>query len=369
MEITLRPQIGDDAPFARLLWGESSLNALKKLPDGSVHTVITEPPSLRLGPPGLPEKWPAFKFEALPHSNLFHKGKAAEVPLGDEDYPEEYVGHLVQVFREVARVLRPDGTLWLYIRDKHNRKQLMLLPHRVALALQAEGWVLRNEIVWHMENPTPDSASDRFTVDHNTLLFFAHPKAAEKGQTYFFDADSTREPHRSQDEKHIRGYNKELEVADGYARRPKLEAAWHPKGRKKRTTWTVNLGGYLGKALAPWPADLVSLMVKSSIPAGGVCRACGTPLVRAEDPNHSDDLWWPSCDCNQGVTRGTVLDPFAGTATTGKVALDLGANFIGLDNDLRVLPEAQARIEGLKQSRKLLREGEGDMVQELFGNK
>lgn len=362
-DVTLRPRIGDNAPFARLCYGASALDSLKGLSDASVHTIITEPPPLRLGAPGQEARWPAVKYEPLIESGLKAKAPKGQVALGDEDTIEEYVAHLVAVFREAKRVLRPDGTLWLHVRDKHNMKQLLLLPHRVALALQADGWVLRSEVIWHMENPTPDSANDRLTVDHNTVFLFSHPASAEKGASYFYDADATREPHRSHDEKHIKGYNKDVEVADGYARRPSLDTAWHPKGRKKRTTWTVNLGGYLGKAVAPWPYDLLVNMVKASVSAGGVCAACGTPLARGEEDN-----WWPACDCNAGVKRGTVLDPFAGTAVTGKVAMDLGANFVGIDIDEGVFPEAQARIEGIKHSRKALQRGEADPVGDMFGS-
>jgi site-specific DNA-methyltransferase (adenine-specific) len=282
-----------------------------------------------------------------------------EVPFGYEATVEDFVGHAVLVFREIKRVLRKDGTLWFHCRDRYTDKQLCLIPHRMALALQAEGWVLRNEIIWQRDNTTPESVKDRMTRNHGTIFFFAHPQS---GSGYYYDSEAIREPHTSQDEKHIRGYNKTTVVADGFARRPQPDKAWHPKGRNKRTVWSVNLGAYLGKSVSPWPEALAEPQVWASVSAGGVCVECGAPLVR------EGEGWQKTCGHQEsGIGRPTVLDPFAGTAVTGKAALSWGAHFIGIDDDAGVLPEARARLEGLTHSRKALQNTESPILDMFQG--
>jgi site-specific DNA-methyltransferase (adenine-specific) len=362
--VNLRPRLGDNSPFATLFYGVDALSGLRRLGDHSVQAVITEVPGLQLGSPGIPASWPKAKYEALLDQGVEERRSAQKVALGNEDYVEDYVAHLVQVFRELKRVLRSDGTVWISIKDKHNLKQLLLVPYRVALALQADGWVLRNEIIWHMENPTPDSAKDRLTIDHSTLFLFSHPDSAGRKASYFFDTDAIREPHRSLDEKHLKSYNKTTQVGEGYTRRPDMRNAWHPKGRSRRTTWTVNLGGYLGKAAAPWPYNLVEPMVRASVGGGGVCGKCKAPLVRT-----SDDQFKRGCRHKKaGIILPTVLDPFAGTGVTGQVAMDYNANFIGIDIDADVLPEVRSRLEGLTHSRTALQAGTKNPVLELFGS-
>lgn len=359
-KISIRPNPGDNAPKALLLWGECALQALKGLPEGSVHSVITELPVPGIGENRISSKWPRAKYEPILGSSEI-KLSAQQVPLGDESSVEDFIGHAVLVFRELRRVLRPDGTLWFHVRDRYSEKQLALIPHKLALALQAEGWILRNEIIWHRENTTPESAKDRLTRTHGTVFMFAHPDCPDSG--YFYDADAIREPHTSKDEKHIRSYNKNTTVAEGFSRRPDMDHAWHPKGRNKRSVWNVNLGAYLGAAVSPWPAELVEPMVWASVSAGGCCSECGTQLVRT-----ADDKWAWACSHAGGETlRPTVLDPFAGTAVTGKVAMGWGADFIGIDIDMGVLPEARARLEGLKHSRRALQNKESPILDMFLG--
>lgn len=360
--IQIRPNPGDNAPVANLLWGESALTALKNLTENSVHSVITELPVPGIGENRISSSWPTIKYSPIPGLKASVVTPKQDCPFGDEDTVEDYIGHALLIFKEVRRVLRADGTLWFHVKDRFTEnKQLAMIPHRLALALQAEGWVLRNEIIWQRDNTTPESVKDRLTRTHGTLFFFAHPESSGKDAAYFYDADAIREPHLSKDEKHIKGYNKELTIADGFSRRPELDKAWHPKGRNKRSVWPVNLGAYLGKSVGPWPAELVEPMVRASVSAGGCCSGCGAQLIRT-----ADDKWVRGCDhAEKTIVRPTVLDPFAGTAVTGKVAMDWGANFIGIDIDQEVLSEARARLEGLTHSRRALQNKESPIL-DLF---
>ena len=361
-KILIRPNPGDCSPKATLLWGDCALQTLKGLPDSSVHAVVTELPVPGIGEGRKSSKWPAVRFDSILGASEV-RVLPQEVPFGDEPSVEEFIGHAVLVFRELERVLRPDGTLWFHVRDRYSDKNLAMIPHKLALTLQAEGWVLRNEVIWNRENTTPESVKDRLTRTHGTVFFFAHPKCPESG--YFYDEDAIREPHTSKDEKHQKSYNKKTLIADGFSRRPDPDKAWHPKGRNKRTVWSVNLGAYLGKSVSPWPLELVEPMVKASVSFGGACAKCGVQLVRGDA-----DLWVKPCEHKEeGVVRPKVLDPFAGTCVTGKAAMSWGADFIGIDIDPEVLPEARARLEGLTHSRRALQNPESPILDMFSGEK
>jgi DNA modification methylase len=361
-KIQIRPTPGDNAPVACLMWGECALQTLRKLPSSSVHSVVTELPVPGIGENRKASSWPGVSYSPVPGCPQIDI-PAQEVPFGDEASVEDFIGHAVLIFQEIQRVLRKDGTLWFHCRDRYAAKQLCLIPQRLALALQAEGWVLRNEVIWQRDNTTPESVRDRLTRTHGTIFFFSHPLSKKKDSWYFYDAEAIREEHTSKDEKHIRGYNKSKSVAEGFARRPDADKAWHPNGRNKRTVWSVNLGAYLGKAVSPWPLEIVEPMVWASVSAAGVCGECGAPLTRVSDKD-----WQKTCYHSESkVIRPTVLDPFAGTAVTGKVAMDWGADFIGVDIDMGVLPEARARLEGLTHSRKALQNPESPILDFFLG--
>lgn len=244
--------------------------------------------------------------------------------LGLEATPEEYVANMVKVFREVWRVLRDDGTLWVNIGDsyasnpasggkqsalmtggEHKRtpqangyqrplglkpKDLCGIPWRLAFALQADGWYLRSDIIWSKPNPMPESVTDRPTKAHEYIFLLT------KSATYFYDADAIREAAIPQDR---------MGVAVGYAT-PKhrrlfeqgIRVSGAPKNtlngssgdsRNRRTVWTVATQPYSEAHFATFPEDLI----KPCIMAGS----------RVSD---------------------TVLDPFAGSGTTGLVATELG---------------------------------------------
>ena len=134
------------------------LDSLKKLEDQSINTCITSPPYFALRDYGV------------------------EGQLGLEETPKEFIDNLVNVFKEVKRVLRDDGTVWLNIGDSYgNEKHLLGIPWRVAFAMQDDGWILRQDIIWHKPNPMPESVKDRCTKAHEYIFLFS------KSKKYYFD--------------------------------------------------------------------------------------------------------------------------------------------------------------------------------------
>lgn len=248
-----------------------------------------------------------------------------EDQIGLEETPAEYIDELVCVFREVRELLAEDGTLWLNLGDsyandskwggqtsgKHARslhgdsgigrrktntglksKDLMGIPWRVALALQADGWYLRSDIIWHKPNPMPESVTDRPTKSHEYLFLLA------KSDRYYYDADAIKEPASDTGRVNGREGRDELEAArpPGSAPRTLARIDYSNRGRNKRSVWTVPTQPFAGAHFACFPPALIRPCILAGAPAGGV-----------------------------------VLDPFMGSGTTGQVATDLGRHFIGCE--------------------------------------
>ena len=296
--------------------------SMRSLPDGCVQTCITSPPYYGLRDYG-------------------HDGQ-----IGLEESPQEYVARLVEVFREVRRVLRDDGTLWLNLGDsycatdkwgggvsgntgKHTvhgddvpswavrkrrsydgvkPKDLLGIPWMVAFALRDDGWYLRSEIVWAKPNPMPESVTDRPTKAHEQVFLLA------KSARYFYDADAVREEHVSADH-HARYANRYTrdsgkpangDRGDGGAT---IGIAPDSAGRNKRTVWTVATQPFSGAHFAVFPPKLIEPMVLAGSAEGD-----------------------------------TVLDPFAGSGTTGMVALRHGRSFIGCELNPEYVEIARRRI-------------------------
>ena len=363
------------------------IKSLKALPSDSIHCCITSPP-----------------YFGLRNYN------GGEEEIGQEETVEGYVEKMVEVFREVKRVLRPDGTFWLNLGDSYmaqknvspppqtiggqrgmpsdfvpsnrrdqkglKQKDLIGIPWRVAFALQADGWWLRQDIVWSKPNPMPESVADRCTRAHEFIFMFS------KKPHYFYDHEGIKD-----------------------------DAITGANGKKnKRSVWTVNTKGYKGAHFAVYPEDLVLPCVRAGTSEGGCCSHCGSPYERQMvDPteglkpveaierkrimlspedsaivqwleanggdyrisvegekhaenweevpisngrrgelkrkgytllhwgvNSVDGGWHPTCTCslkNEGIKSVpcTVLDPFNGSATTGVVSLKEGRHYIGLE--------------------------------------
>jgi DNA modification methylase len=299
-------------PTVQILQGDC-LDRLCTLPDQSVNCCVTSPP----------------------YYGLRDYGVAGQIGL--EASPTKYVAKLVAVFNGVRRVLRDDGVLWLNLGDSHaadrggtcmpaetlaggvggkadyddplrgrvrhtqrqahrdapsiglKHKDLMGIPWRVAFALQANGWYLRSDIIWHKPNPMPESVTDRPTKAHEYIFLLA------KSERYYYDHEAVKEQAETKPmprNKNSEHYNASL--GNGSDRFSAGERVYGEDGmRNKRSVWTVATNPYKEAHFATFPPDLIKPCILAGCPAGG-----------------------------------TVLDPFGGSGTTGQVALELGRNAI-----------------------------------------
>ena len=278
----------------RILVGDC-LELLSTLPEESVHCVVTSPP----------------------YWGLRDYGVASAIGL--EPTFEEHLGTLVTVFREVRRVLRSDGTLWLNYGDCYHNgdslsglkpKDLMMTPARVALALQADGWWLRSEIVWHKPNPMPESVRDRPTSAHEKIYLLT------KSARYFYDAEAVRvacSPNT-----HARRKDHERAPRKGSDTYDRRAGTWKEKrtvaeqaeiGANLRNVWTTPTHAYPDAHFATFPPKLVEPCIKAGCPVGGV-----------------------------------VLDPFGGSGTVGLVASRLGRDAILIELNPEYAALAERRI-------------------------
>lgn len=298
---------------AGVIYCADALELLRHIPDESVQCCVTSPP----------------------YWGLRDYGIAGQ--LGLEKTPEEYVEKMVQVFHEVRRVLRKDGTLWLNLGDSYmgswgnngsreggqrqvnsvryerhawddniqrppmshkmpglKEKNLAGIPWRVAFGLQADGWYLRQDIIWHNPNPMPESVRDRCTKAHEYIFLMS------KNARYYFDNEDIKED--SIDKESINGLRKRgLRQCDKTGD-PKLMQNFYKltgkvyKKRNRRSVWTITTKPYKGPHFATFPPDLVAPCILAGCPSGEI-----------------------------------VLDPFAGSGTTGAVARNLGRKFIHIE--------------------------------------
>lgn len=261
-------------------------HVLPTLKASSFQCVVTSPPYWK-------------KRSYLPDD---HSAKGLEI--GQEATVKEYIETLVAVFRQVARVLMGNGTLWLNLGDSYADKEtataagvkngdLIGLPWRVAMALQAQGWYLRSDTIWAKPNPKPESVRDRPTKAHEYLFLLT------KRQQYHYDADAIREPCTSTGGACFGKQRHSTEGTGAQSRRLKSPAERnHPLGKNKRSVWKIPVRSYPGAHFAVFPAELVRPCILAGCPKGE-----------------------------------TVLDPFAGTGTVGAVAegLDRDAVLIELN--------------------------------------
>lgn len=287
------------------------LEVLRTLPAESVQTCITSPPYFGL------------------------RDYGCDGQIGLESTPDAFVASLVDVFAEVHRVLKSDGTLWLNLGDSYagksqslpgdgragfsnNRKALVQrmseglkhkdligIPWRVAFALQQYGWYLRQDIIWHKPNPMPESVTDRCTKAHEYIFLFS------KSDRYYYDYEAIKEdattPPTIRD-KHAEGYQADYVKGDRFSSGARVYGA--DGRRNKRSVWTVPVKGFPGAHFATYPTELIR------------------PCILA------------------GSQRGdTVLDPFNGSGTTGFVSMEERRKYIGIDINDEYLAIAEARIK------------------------
>lgn len=336
-------------------------DTLKTLPDQSVHTCVTSPPYFGLRDYGTasweggtdPEcdhKIPSGEHDpkrgmtdaVSSHTLRFNKthcykcgAKRVDSQIGLEPTPDEFVSELVSVFREVRRVLRDDGTLWLNIGDSYaaaggaqvqgtkqtkgsqsgawngetrkppagiKSKDLMGIPWMLAFALRADGWYLRQDIIWHKPNPMPESVQDRCTKSHEYIFLLS------KSPQYYFDHEAIKEdgviPAGT---KGAKG-SEERQNQKGVNSRPPEYKIYDGK-RNKRSVWTVNTKPFKGAHFATFPVNLIEPCILAGCPEGG-----------------------------------TVLDPFGGAGTTGLVANNHNRNAILCELNPDYSEIANARI-------------------------
>jgi len=277
------------------------LEVLRTLPDESVNCCVTSPPYYGLRDYGI------------------------DGQIGLEETPDEYIGKLVAVFHEVKRVLRSDGTLWVNIGDTYNgtkkgntevvkhkavadsnefvkkkwggckQKDLIGIPWMLAFALRADGWYLRQDIIWHKPNPMPEPAKDRCVKSHEYIFLLS------KNPQYYFDYQSIQEGANPKYKYH---YNSMFNVGQ-----KEVNGGGRPNGSSN----TAGMKTYTGKRNK---RDVWSITTK--------------PIHDAHFATFPEDLIKP-CILAGSPKEGIVLDPFFGSGTTGRVAEMLGRDYIGIE--------------------------------------
>lgn len=268
----------------------------------------------------------------------------ADGQLGQELTVTHYVASLRAVLGEVRRVLKPTGSLWLNLGDgfaKFARQgaapgSLLLVPQRIALALQADGWIVRNVVVWHKPNPMPQSARDRLSATYEVIIF------ATKRRDYFYDLDAIRVPHRS-----ARGMKRPSEVDRRYQDKncglAKLKAegrVGNARGKNPGDVWTVATATDRLGHQATFPESLIERPILSTCPER-ICVQCDSAWTRQtriktvqtnEGVRHIREVGeLERCDCFAPTRPGVVLDPFMGTGTTAVVAERLNRDWLGIE--------------------------------------
>lgn len=263
------------------------LEGLSKIKDNTIDCCVTSPP-----------------YYGLRDYN--HDGQ-----IGQEDSPEAFISRLVDVFREVKRVLKKDGTLWVNIGDSYANKNLIGVPWMLAFALRADGWCLRQEIIWSKPNPMPDPTKDRCTRSHEYIFMLS------KSPKYYYDHESIKTEAKYpgipgmdasgfKDAKKYSGkHGQRADKQRGHSRRhADFNDRWDTMtvaeqcslGANKRSVWEVATSPFLGAHFATFPERLITDCIKAGCPKDGI-----------------------------------VLDPFAGAGTTLLVANKLGRNAVGIE--------------------------------------
>ena len=299
------------------LYQGDALETLKQMEDEYIHCCVTSPPYWGLRDYGV------------------------DGQLGLEQTPEEYVAKMVEVFREVKRVLRDDGTLWLNLGDSYcgtgnkgeykdpkyldgrngqkvalnnkikglKAKDLVGIPWMVAFALRADGWYLRQDIIWHKPNPMPESVTDRPTKAHEYIFLLT------KKRKYFYDREAIREDPKPGNDGTIRAIARDrsgpVDIGNGahIAERVYKEV----KGANKQSVWTVATKPFKEAHFATFPPKLIEPCILAGCPEGG-----------------------------------TVLDPFAGAGTTLYVAEKLDRNSIGIELNPDYCDIIRRRMAGIE---------------------
>ena len=253
--------------------------------------------------------------------------------FGLEDSLDSYIQNLVEAFREVWRVLKPTGTVWLNLGDTYSNsnlgfkisgvkeKELIGIPWRVALALQADGWYLRQDIIWHKPNPMPEAVKDRCTKSHEYIFLLT------KDSKYYYDNEAIMEEAKTGKHTRVRASNfkKQSQIDGRYVGGGRPEIIYYDGMKNKRDVWTVPLKGYKGAHFAVFPETLITPCILAGSSAKGCCSECGAPYKR------DFKKWVPTCDCKASIVPSVVLDIFSGSGTTVVTAIKNGRKGIGIE--------------------------------------
>jgi len=292
-----------------------------------------------------------------PYANgLRDYGKADQ--LGQELNVTAYVESLRAVLRGVRRVLKPTGSLWLNLGDSYARHprqgvprgSLLLAPQRVALALAADGWIVRNVVVWRKPNPLPQSARDRLSPTYEVVIL------ATKTRRYFFDLDTIRTPHRSADRARAALGERGRRYQGNNTGLGKLKAAGrvgNANGKNPGDVWTVPTPADRLGHQATFPAGLIERPILATCPER-ICVQCDRAWTRptrivsrktSEGMRHVREVGeLRRCDCFAPTRPGVVLDPFMGTGTTALVAERLHRDWLGVELNAKYVKLAERRI-------------------------
>lgn len=265
------------------------IEMMRTLPEKSINCCVTSPPYFGLRDYG-------------------HEGQ-----IGLEETPDAFVQKLVEVFREVKRVLKDDGTLWINLGDCYDSKtkQLLGIPWRVAFALQSDGWILRSDIIWNKPNGMPQGPQiKRPTTLHEYIFFFT------KNKNYFYDVNSIRQPHKTNgvSERMVGGVKSNAQYSTPAGNNDRIVSTGtrmgqNPLGKNRGSVWTVNTIPYSEAHFATFPPELIRPCILAGCPKGGV-----------------------------------VLDPFGGSGTTASVANEEGRDAILCELNPDYIPLINKRL-------------------------
>src|SRR6266542_3894086 len=332
-------------PRNTILLGDAR-DQLRRLPANSVDCVITSPPYFGL------------------------RDYQVDGQLGLEADVEGWVRSMRAVCAELARVLKPKGALWLNVGDGFSadlregapHKSLLLGPQRLVLGLLADGWLVRNQVVWAKSNPMPTSVSDRLAATYEVVYFLVRTRR------YYFDLDAIRVPLRTTavqtttDPERIYpppGAGPALRPGwayngnQGLSRLKARGMAGHPLGKNPGDVWTLPTAGFKGAHFASFPRGLVERPLLATCPER-VCSECGEAWQRKLE-RHGGSVGQEgrllavgalqaSCRCGAEAVPGVVLDPFVGTGTTALVAEAHGRDWVGIELNAGYAGMAEGRL-------------------------